>query len=76
MSKIKILHMPIYDMCGINQYIFNIWEFIDRSKFYFDFATLSKKKLDFEQKLKEEGCKIHYISCYAEDDPGFRTRVK
>lgn len=55
-------------MGGVNSYVLKNWEFIDKSRFQFDFATLSKQPLDFEDRLKEQGCKVHYISCYAEDN--------
>ncbi len=68
MKKIRVLQFPIANAKGgITQYALKNWEFIDKSRFQFDFATLSKK-LDFEQELTEQGCKVHYISCYAEDD--------
>lgn len=68
MKKIKILHMPIYMTGGVNQYVFSNLKFIDKSRYHFDFATLSRKPLAFENELKEQGCKVHYISCYAEDN--------
>ena len=66
--KIKVLQMPVYATGGVNSYVLKNWEFIDKSKFQFDFATLSKQPLDFEDRLKEQGCKVHYISCYAEEN--------
>lgn len=66
--KIKVLHFPIADSKGgITGYALNIWKNIDRVKFQFDFATMSKS-LDFADELEQSGCKIHYISCYAEDN--------
>ena len=55
-------------MGGVNQYVLKNWEAIDHNKFQFDFATLSRKPLDFEIELKAQGCKVHYISCYAEEN--------
>ncbi len=43
------------------------WEYIDQDRFQFDFATCSSK-LDFEQEIINQGCRVHYISCYAEQD--------
>jgi glycosyltransferase involved in cell wall biosynthesis len=68
MSKIKVLQFSIGNRCGgVTQYILKNWEFIDKEKFQFDFVTLSKE-LDFEKKLTQQECKIHYISCYAEEN--------
>ena len=67
LKKIKVLHLPIYNIGGVNSYVLNSWKFIDKSRFQFDFATLNKTPLTFEAELREQGCKIHYISCYAEE---------
>lgn len=67
MEKIRILQFPIANSKGgITQYVLQNWKFIDKSKFQFDFATMSKT-LDFADKLEQEECKIHYLSCYAEE---------
>lgn len=68
MKKIRVLQFPVANSKGgITQYVLQNWKFIDKSKFQFDFATMSKS-LDFAGNLEEEGCKIYYISCYAELD--------
>lgn len=68
MKKLKVLQFPIANsQGGITQYVLQNWKFIDKSKFHFDFATMSKK-LDFANELEKDGCKIHYISSYAEED--------
>ena len=68
MRRIKVLQFPIANSKGgITQYVLQNWRFIDKEKFQFDFATMSKS-LDFADVLEKEGSKIHYISCYAEDD--------
>lgn len=68
MKKIKVLQFPIANSYGgITHYALNNWKLIDKEKFHFDFATMSKK-LDFADEILETGSKIHYISCYAEDD--------
>ncbi|MCM1154148.1 MAG: glycosyltransferase [Ruminococcus flavefaciens] len=67
-NKIKILHFPIRNSNGgVTRFAMNLWRFIDHDKFQFGFATCSKH-LDFEQRIIEEGCKVHYISCYAEEN--------
>lgn len=68
MKKIKILHFPIRNSNGgVTRSAIKFWQYIDHSRFQFDFATCSKK-LDFEKDLIAQGCKVHYISCYAEQD--------
>lgn len=68
MKKIKILQFPVANsQGGITQYVLQNWKFIDKSRFQFDFATMSKS-LDFAEELEKDGCKIFYISQYAEDD--------
>ncbi len=67
-GRIKILHFPIKNSNGgVTRSAIKFWKYIDHSRFQFDFATCSKK-LDFEQDLINQGCKVHYISCYAEQD--------
>lgn len=67
-KKIRVLHFPIANSKGgITQYALRNWKMIDKSRFQFDFATMSKT-IDFEKDLLDEGCEIHYISCYAEEN--------
>ena len=54
----------IKDIAFSNQ---EYWKYIDHDRFQFDFATCSPK-LDFEQDIINQGCKVHYISCYAEQN--------
>lgn len=66
--KIKILQFPIANSYGgITHYALNNWKYLDKNKFQCDFATMSAK-LDFAEELEATGSKIHYISCYAEDN--------
>lgn len=66
--KIRVLQFPVRNTGGgITQYALNNWKYVDKSRFVFDFATCDKH-LDFEDKLTAQGCKVHYISCYAEQD--------
>ncbi len=68
MNKIKILQFPIANSKGgITNYILQNWKYIDKTKFQFDFATMSRS-LDFSGELEKQGCKIYYISCYAEEN--------
>ncbi|MBR5598258.1 MAG: glycosyltransferase [Lachnospiraceae bacterium] len=68
MNKIKILQFPIANSNGgITHYALNNWKFMDKDCFHCDFATMSKK-IDFENEIIQTGSKIHYISCYAEDN--------
>ncbi|HAN43805.1 MAG TPA: hypothetical protein DCP97_00290, partial [Ruminococcaceae bacterium] len=75
-KKFKVLQFPIANAKGgVTQYALNNWQYINKDKFQFDFATLSKK-LDFADDLAAQGCKIHYISCYAEENKSqFVTEV-
>ena len=67
-NRIRILHFPIRNSNGgVTRSAIKFWQYIDHSRFQFDFATCSKK-LDFENNLTDQGCKVHYISCYAEQD--------
>lgn len=68
MKKIRILQFPIANSKGgITQYVLRNWKYIDKSQFQFDFATMSKT-LSFSNQLEKDGCKIYYISCYAEQN--------
>lgn len=67
-KKIKVLQFPIAaSKGGITRYVLQNWKFIDKSKFQFDFVTMSKS-IDFADELEREGCRIFYISCYAEEN--------
>jgi Glycosyltransferase len=68
MRKIKVLQLPIAKTrAGITHYSMRNWDFIDKSRFQFDFVTFSKS-IDFEEELTKDGCKVHYVSCYAEEN--------
>jgi glycosyltransferase involved in cell wall biosynthesis len=68
MRKIKILQFTISNARGGDtQYVLQNWKFIDKNRFQFDFVTASKT-LDFSQELTAQGCKIHYLSCRANDN--------
>ncbi len=67
-KKIKVLHFSIANSGGgITKYALRIWNAIDKERFQCDFATMSKS-LDCAQELESQGCKIHYISTYSEQD--------
>lgn len=73
-GKIKILQFPIANSYGgITHYALNNWEWMDKTRFQCDFATMSPR-LDFAEQILATGSKIHYISCYAEENE--RTFVK
>lgn len=68
MRKIKILQFPVANTYGgITSYVRNNWKYIDQEKFQFDFVTMGGK-LDFEDEIRNEGCEVFYISCYAEEN--------
>jgi phosphorylcholine metabolism protein LicD/phosphopantetheinyl transferase (holo-ACP synthase) len=69
MRKFRILQFPVRNtMGGITQYALNNWKHIDKSHFQFDFATIDTK-LDCAYELIAQGCEVHYISCYYENNP-------
>lgn len=69
MKKIRILQFPIANSNGgITHYALNNWKWMNKDQFECDFATMSKK-LDFADEIIAMGSKIHYISCYAEENP-------
>lgn len=68
MRKIKILHFPLRNRNGgVTQYVRNAWDKIDKFRFQFGFATLDPT-LDFAPEVTAQGCKVHYLSCSAEED--------
>ena len=68
MKKIKILQFPIANSYGgITHYALENWKWMNKEQFQVDFATMSKK-LDFADEITVTGSKIHYISCYAEEN--------
>lgn len=68
MKKVKVLQLPIANSrAGITHYSMRNWDYIDRTRFQFDFVTFSKS-IDFEEELTKDGCKVHYVSCYAEQN--------
>lgn len=68
-KKIRILQFPIGNTKGgITRYVMANWEFIDKERFQFDFATMSPF-LDFEGEITKDGGRVYYIKDYAEKDP-------
>ena len=66
--KTKILQFPIADSFGgITHYALNNWKWMNKELFDCDFATMSKS-LFFAPELEKTGSRIHYISCYAEQN--------
>ena len=77
-KKIKVLQFPVGNAySGVTQYVLQNWKFIDREQFQFDFATLYKGKLHFEDEVVSQGCKVFHISCYAEEnEEQFKKEVR
>ena len=68
MKKIRVLHFTVANSGGgVTKFTLRLWKYIDKEKFHFDFVTMSKK-LDFAEELEREGCRIYYLSVYAEED--------
>lgn len=69
MEKIRVLQFPMSARKGgATRSAINYWKYIDHGRYQIDFATCCNK-LDFAQSLLEQGCMVHYISCFAEEDP-------
>ncbi len=69
MKKIRVLQFPMANSYGgITQYVLQNWRYIDKVRFQFDFATLCKDKLYFEDEVAAQNCMVYHISCYAEED--------
>lgn len=67
-KKIKVLHFSIANSGGgITKFALQLWNAIDKERFQFDFVTMSKK-LDFATELESQGCKIHYLTVYSEQN--------
>ncbi|WP_170832746.1 glycosyltransferase [Butyrivibrio sp. INlla16] len=62
MKKIKVLHIvgAMYPG-GMENFIMNIYENIDREKFCFDFAVHSMKENDYEPRIRELGGKVFLL---------------
>lgn len=68
-SRIKVLQFPIGNTKGgVTHYALNNWKFIDKSKFHFDFATMSPY-LSIEKEIERTGANIYHITEYAEKNP-------
>lgn len=68
MKKVRVLHFTIANTgSGVTQFILNLWKNIDKSRFHFDFVTMSQK-LDYADELEAQGCRIYYVTTYAETD--------
>ncbi len=68
LNKKRVLHFTIANTGGgITKFVLKLWKYIDKKRFHFDFVTMSKH-LDFAEQLEAEGCKIYYLSVYAEDN--------
>lgn len=64
----KIIHFSLTGAkSGITQYILSNWKHIDKTNFQFDMVTFGGK-LDFQESLEAEGCKIFYVKNRAEDN--------
>ena len=67
-QKIRVLHFTIANTGGgITKFVLRLWKYIDRDRYQFDFVTMNNY-LDFSEQLEAEGCKIYYLTTYAEDN--------
>lgn len=68
-GKIRILHFPLSARKGgATRNALNYWKYIDHNRFQIDFATCCTE-LGFEQEIRSQGSNVHYISCFAEQNP-------
>lgn len=68
MGKKRIIHFSLANTkSGVTQYVLNNWKHIDKEKFQFDVVTFGGK-LDFQEELEKEGCKVFYVKSRAEDN--------
>lgn len=68
MKKIRVLHFTIANAAGgVTKFVLRLWKYIDKERFQFDFVTMSRE-LDFAKELERQGCRIYYLSTYAEDN--------
>lgn len=64
----KVLHFTIANISGgVTKFVLNLWKYIDKERFHFDFVSMVES-LDYADELEREGCKIYYLSTYAEDN--------
>lgn len=64
----KIIHFSLANTkSGITQYVLNNWKYIDKNRFSFDMVTFGEK-LDFQEDLETQGCRIFYVKNRAEDN--------
>ena len=72
----KIIHFSLANTkSGITQYVLNNWKHIDKTKFHFDMVTFGEK-LDFQNDLEADGCKVFYVQNRAEDNiKGFQKEI-
>jgi len=70
MRKIKVLHTPppYAKAGGVSKYILTNMKYLDKSRYHFDFLSFSKIRLEIEDELNRQGCKMHYISCYPQEN--------
>lgn len=68
MGKIKVLHAVMANgKGGITQAVLENWRLIDKERITFEFLTL-EEKLDCETEIVQQGGKVHYVTCRAEQD--------
>ena len=75
--RIRLLQFTIAgSKGGRTQYILNLWRHIDHTRFRMDFVTFSDK-LDFEEDLICDGCKVFHVKNYPEiNREGFISEFK
>lgn len=60
MGKIRVIHFTIANTAGgVTKSVLELWKYIDRERFHFDFVTMSDK-LDFADELEKKD--VTYIT--------------
>ena len=63
MGKIRVIHFTIANTAGgVTKSVFELWKYIDRERFHFDFVTMSDK-LDFADELEKEAASLWLLLC-------------
>lgn len=77
MRKIKVLQCTIAESAGgRTQFLLNLWEKIDKTKYEFDFLTFSRS-ISYAKCIEDTGARIWYMHTYPEkNEHEFRREFK
>ena len=73
MKKIRVLHSELNgELGGIESFLYNVYRFIDKEKFSFDFLTTSNDPA-YGETLKKMGAKIYQVPKHYDIDAYFKA---